>query len=148
MNKFPIVKTMPLVGIVLWLCVLGLTSCVVTQTASRAEQARIEQAAHKVGVEPTIDGLAGYIVKSIDPGMSRDQVEQVLGVIAPFEVIRGKPRDTGRKWGPTTCDEISLELGPLPNQRWRIFACYDNNGKLVSLKSADSDFPPLSIFAD
>ena len=57
-------------------CILGsLTSC--------SQEDTVTVAARRVGVAPTLDGLAGYITKSVKPEMSREQVEQALSAIAP-----------------------------------------------------------------
>jgi hypothetical protein len=108
----------------------------------------VEHAAQRVGAAPTLNGIAEYIVVSVRVGMSREQVEQILRVIAPIEVVRGTPDkviDPG--WGPAICDELWLKLTPLPGHEWRMFACYNQAGELVLLKSADPDFPPLGISA-
>jgi len=110
-----------------------------------AQEDTVTVAARRVGVEPTLAGLEGYIIKSVKPGMSREQVEQALSAIGPVEVKRGKLEDAGADWGPAACDKISLKLHPRGWQVWRIVACYDVEGKLVLLTSADPDYPSLNI---
>lgn len=115
---------------------------------SEAWQSGIERAARNVGAEPTLEGLAQYIVDTIHVGMSEQEVEQALEMIAPVQVTRGETTEIDAGWGSGgRCDNISLELSPLPGHKWRIIACYDNAGELVLIKSADPDFPLLRIFA-
>lgn len=136
------------IGILFLACVLGsLLGCVAMRVANEAWITGIKQAAVRVGVEPTLNGLEGYIVKSVKPGMSREQVEKALSAMAPLEIERGSLKDVGADWGPAACDKISLKLGPLSGQVWRITGCYDTEGKLVALHSPDPDFPPLGIYA-
>jgi hypothetical protein len=119
-------------------CILGsLTSC--------SQEDTVTVAARRVGVAPTLDGLAGYITKSVKPEMPREQVEKALIAIAPLDVERGSLEDAGADWGPAACDKISIKLHPQGWQVWRIVACYDVEGKLVLLTSADPDYPSLNI---
>jgi hypothetical protein len=111
-------------------------------------QSGIERAAHNVGAEPTLEGLAQYITETIYVGMSEQELEQTLEVLAPVEVTCGETTEIDAGWGSGgRCDSILLELSPLPGHEWRIIACYNSVGELVLIKSADPDFPLLSIFA-
>ncbi len=124
-----------------------LCACLAISLVGCHQETTIEQAARRVNVEPTMAGLAGYITKSVKPGMSREQVEQALSAMAPIEVKRGSLIDVGAAWGSAACDDISLKLHPMGLQVWLVYACYDTEGKLVNLKSADPDYPPLGIAA-
>jgi hypothetical protein len=112
-------------------------------------QANLEQAAERLGVEPTIWGIEGYIKESIEPGMIREEVEEVLGTIAPIEVERGELVFAQHiaEWEPMACDRIVLKLAapslPVPG-RWPVYACYDSQGGLVGLRSAEDDMPPIN----
>jgi hypothetical protein len=107
----------------------------------------VEKAARRVGVEPTLNGLAEYIKESIHPGMSREETQQVLSHLGKLQVLYGSLEDVGSGYGLIACDEIKLKLSPLPGHYWRIFACYDSNDKLVRMSSADPDDPLLGISA-
>lgn len=122
-------------------------TCMFSSLAGCNQETTIEQAARRVGVDPTLAGLEGYIVKSVKPGMSRQQVEQALSAMAPIDVKRGPLENIDGGWGPTACDDISLKLHPWGLQVWLIYACYDTEGKLVLLTSADPDYPSLNIGA-
>jgi hypothetical protein len=122
-----------------------LCACLFISLVGCHQETTVEQAARRVHVEPTMTGLAGYITQSVKPGMSREQVEQALNAMAPIEVKRGSLTDVGAEFDPSACDDISLMLHPLGLQVWLIYACYDSAGKLVHLKSADPDYPPLDL---
>jgi hypothetical protein len=108
---------------------------------------KLEQAALRVGVEPTLKGIEGYIKDSVEPGISAGKVEETLRTIAPIEVKHGEPLDYNPGWGAGgTCDHITLRLSPMPGYGWPMIACYDACGELVSLKSNGSDWPTIDIY--
>jgi hypothetical protein len=79
--------------------------------------------------------------------MSKTEVEEILGAIAPVKVKRGEPLDYNPGWGVGgTCDHITLRLSPLPGYGWPMIACYDIHGELVSLKSDGGDWPTIDIY--
>ena len=134
-----------IVGCFLMCC---LASCFWMSAASRNQETTIDVAARRVGVEPTWEGLEGYIVRSVTPGMSREQVEQALSAMAPLEVKHGKLKNIDwSRWGPIACDDISLKLHPWGLQMWLIVACYDTQDQLVDLRSADPEYPQINIYA-
>jgi hypothetical protein len=143
-------KAIVVVGIVVaaCLCCCGLTF-IYSRVSYKVAQADLERTAQRIGVEPTLDGIAGYINKSIEPGMSRDQVEEILSDIAPIEVKRGEPMDFDSGWGVgVTCDQITLKIGgPLFGEKWPMKAFYDNQGKLVVFQSASEGVPRIDIVA-
>lgn len=118
------------------------------QARQEAKVMEFEDTARRLGFEPTFDGVAEYIKRSIEIGMSRSEAEQILGGIAPLRVERGELEDISSGWGPTACDQIWLDLsatltgGPVP-----IIACYDEAGGLVKMDFAEPDAPPLDIYA-
>lgn len=136
------------VGLLLLMC---LFICLAVGLGMRTYQMQwiigVERAARKVGVEPTMNGLAEYVQESVHPGMSREETEQALNRLGELTVLYGSLKDVGSGWGPVACDEIRLKLGPLPGHYWRIFACYDSGDELVHMKSADPDDPSLNISA-
>jgi hypothetical protein len=77
--------------------------------------------------------------------MTRSEVEQVLGTLAPVKVRRGPLTDGDLEYGPTACDDIRLRLTLLPTHDWLMAACYDTEGRLIRLKSIEADYPPLGI---
>lgn len=133
------------VGIVVLACAC---CCGLWRTYNELGQMGVERAARRVGVEPTLDGIATYIRASIEVGMSREEVEEALSAVAPLKVIRGT-LDGGSSagWGPIACDHVWLEFTPLPGHSSMISACYDNKGKLVKLDFVGSDVPSLEISA-
>jgi hypothetical protein len=137
------------IGILFLTCLLGcLAYGIGMRIASEVWLIGVERAACRVGAAPTLNGIAEYIVETVQTGMPREQVEQILGALAPIEVVRGaldEKVDAG--WGPTACDELWLKLTSLPGHAWRMFACYDRTGGLVHLESADPDYPLLGISA-
>ncbi len=130
-------------------CLFGSTACCAgIRITNEFARVQVENAARRVGADPSIEGIGQYIVDSIDVGMSGYEVEQILGIIAPLDVERGSLKDTSSGWGTTRCDKISLKLSLLPGHVWRIIACYDTKDNLVLLKSADPDsFPSLDVYA-
>jgi hypothetical protein len=108
---------------------------------------RLARAAENIGVEPTLQGIEGYIKDSVEPGMSKDEVEEILETIAPVEVKHGEPLDYNPGWGAGgTCDHITLRFGPMPGYGWPMIACYDIHGELVSLRSEGRDRPTIDIY--
>jgi hypothetical protein len=125
-------------GVVLY----GVTGCAPSQ-AIPGPRVTVEEAARKVGIEPTFDGITQYITGSIQLGMSRDQVEQSLSALAPYVVDRNAQQyDFGFEGErlPITCDNIWLKLEPL---LW-FSACYDAEGHLTDFKSMDFE-PPVMV---
>lgn len=131
--------------------ILLLTCCcclVVPRTYTELRIRGVRQAASRIGVEPTMDGLAEYIRGAIGIGMSRLEVEQALNTIAPIKVAsRGSLNSLGSVDGLTACDELWLMLTPLPGHEWRISACYDEQDRLVYMESYEADDPALNIWA-
>jgi len=138
-----------IVGIVI-LMLASLFCCIGVRVPSTIWDGGIKRAASKVNTEPTLNGLAEYITSEIRTGMSRDEVDQILRMIAPTEVTLQYPsRDVGSGYGPTSCDEIRLKLTPFPGHIWKIIACYNVQDELVTLQSTNSEsFPSLGIFAE
>ena len=136
-----------IVGIAV-LMLVSLSCCIGVRAPREIWDNGIEHAADKVGAEPTMNGLAEYIISEIQTGMSRYEVEQVLQMIAPIEVtLLDSLQDVGSGYGLTSCDEIKLKLTSFPGHIWRIKACYDARDELVMLDSADRDsFPALDIY--
>lgn len=139
-------KGMLIVAGVLLLACMGCCGLLVTHNA--AKRAEFLQAARELGFEPSIGGVADYIRESVEPGMPRGEVEEILGSIAPLRVKRGE-LDEKRKagWGPMACDDLWIELGPLPLGARPMIACHDEQGGLVRLDFTDPDAPPLRIYA-
>ena len=122
--------------------------CGSIQTYKIIGQYGLERAAYRVGVDPSYEGLADYIVKSVEPGMTRDDVEEILGAIAPLRIMQGELDEDGfSSWGAIACDEIWIDITPFPQHGWPITACYNDKGQLVKMHSVGSDLPPLDIYA-
>jgi len=145
------VKALLLVGGGLLLLVCMACYGVVRTYQARREAKVIEfkDAARRLGFEPNFDGVVGYIKHSIEVGMTRDEVEQILREVAPLRVERGElDEDSRAGWGPIACDQIWLDLsatltgGPVP-----ITACYDDTGGLVAMDFVEPDMSPLGISA-
>lgn len=143
-------KVIVVAGIVVaaCLCCCGLT-LVYSRVSHKMAQADLKRTAQRIGVEPTLDGIAGYINESIEPGMSRNEVEEILSNIAPIEIKRGEPMNFDSGWGVgETCDQITLKIGgSLPGGKWPMKAFYDSQGKLVVFQSASDDVPGIDIVA-
>jgi hypothetical protein len=138
-----------IVGGLLLLACIGCFSLVQTHRANqKTRQIEFENAAQRLGFEPTFNGVVEYIKRSVETEMTRSEVEQILSDIAPLRVERGEIEDIKSGWGPTACDHIWLDLssiltgGPVP-----IIACYDEMGRLVKMDFAEPDAPPLDIYA-
>lgn len=142
-------RALIVVSILLISCLLGGLICLgILRASNELARIEVENAARRVGATPTLDGIGEYIVKSVKTGMSRDQVEKILGMIGPLDIQRGALEDLGLEGGPTACDEITLKLSRLPGNEWPMAACYDSKGGLVSLQSSDPDsFPSLNIYS-
>ncbi len=138
-----------IVGIVILLLASLLLCYIGSRIMARLWDNGIERAAGRVNSEPTLAGIATYITNEIQVGMSRYETERVLQKIAPIEIVPGHLlRDAGSGYGPTSCDTINLKLTTFPKHVWAIIACYNAQGELVILHSADSEnFPPLDIYA-
>lgn len=133
------------VGVLLLAC---MGCCGLMRTYSEVKQFEFERAARRLGFEPTLDGITEYIKESVEIGMLRDEVEQILGDIAPLRIERGELNEESKAgWGSIACDRIWLKLGPLPGDSPKIYACYDKEGGLVKMNFAGSDAPPLDIYA-
>jgi hypothetical protein len=140
-------KQLPTVVSILIVSCLGCCCLIVVSVRVHSEigQMGVRRAADKVNVAPTIGGLAEYIVENIETGMTRSEVEQVLGTLAPVKVQRGPLTDGDLEYGPTPCDHIRLRLTLLPTHDWLMAACYDREGRLVLLQSTEADYPSLGI---
>jgi len=145
------VKALLLVGGGLLLLVCMACYGVVRTYQARREAKVIEfkNAARRLGFEPNFDGVVGYIKHSIEIGMTRDEVEQILREVAPLRVERGElDEDSRAGWGPIACDQIWLDLSAtLTGGPVLIFACYDEMGGLVKMNFAEADLPSLGISA-
>jgi hypothetical protein len=93
----------------------------------------LETAASRLGFHPSLDGLAEYINTSIRPGMSREEVEQILGEIGTIKVDRGEMDDSRHR----ACDNVTLTipdeipgLGYVSGTTLEMIACYDTEGGL------------------
>lgn len=136
-------------GLVLLVCIGGYGLVQTYRVRQEAKLIEFENAARRLGVEPSFDGVVEYIKKSVKIGMSRGEVEQILGNVTPLRVERGELNEDSRAgWGPIACDRIWLDLsviltgGPVP-----IIACYDEIGGLVKMNFTEADLPSLGIFA-
>jgi len=116
----------------------------------------LESVASRLGFHPSIKGLAEYINATIEPGMTREEVEQALGKIGTLRVRPGEENESGSQYRPTVCDELVLKipdeipgLGKVPGTTFpRLVACYDARGGLVKMEPLHvSDAPPVSIYA-
>jgi hypothetical protein len=138
-----------IVGVLSLLACIGCYGLAQTYRARQeAKQIEFESAARRLGFEPTFNGVAEYIKRSVEIEMTRSEVEQILSDIAPLRVERGEIEDIKSGWGPTACDHIWLDLGSiLIPGRVPIIACYDEMGGLVKLNFAGSDAPSLDIYA-
>lgn len=102
----------------------------------------LETAASRLEFDPSLNGLAEYINTSIKPGMSQEEVEQILGKIGPIKVDRGEMDDSEHR----ACDNTTLTipdeipgLGYVSGTTLEMTACYDTKGGLNRLYS---DYSP------
>jgi len=149
MNTTTKVLILMLGGLLILTCMGCYGLIQIHQARQEAKLIEFRNTAQRLGFEPTLNGVAEYIQRSINTGMSRNKVEQVLSNIAPLEVERGElNKDSRAGWGPIACDQIWLDLsalltgGPVP-----IHACYDKIGGLVAMDFAEADLPSLEIYA-
>lgn len=119
------------------------------QARQEAKVVEFENAASRLGFEPTFNGVVEYIKRSVKIGMTRSETEQILGDVAPLRVERGElDEDSTAGWGPMACDQIWLDLSAtLTGGPVLIFACYDEMGGLVKMNFAEADLPSLEISA-
>jgi hypothetical protein len=110
---------------------------------SLAPSESVEAAASRLGFEPSFNGLADYINKSIKPGMTREEVERVLRNIGPLTAHRGRLEQIDSGWGPTACDDLVLHMS------WTIplSTCYDTEDRLVLMQGTGSDALPVIVYA-
>jgi hypothetical protein len=91
-------RLLPGTGILFLACMLSI-GCALIPSNNGIRPVKVEDAARKVGAEPTLNGLADHIAKSVQLGMSREQVEQTLNAMAPCTVVQGPQKDIDIGWG-------------------------------------------------
>jgi len=128
------------IGVVFFLCafmVILALSCTSVRIAS------FESNAQRLGIEPTMYGVAQQIEETIEIGMTRDEVEQRLKAIAPIvDIKRGPLELVPGVEEMTYIDSISIRFTPLPgvpSYALHLLAYYDSEGKLTFLGSTDLD---------
>lgn len=116
----------------------------------------LSAAAQRLGFANSYEGLADYISQTLDPGMSREQVEQALLNIGRVEIVTQGPLEDDHEYNPrgevTSYDRISLVipdrvpiLGEVSGVTFPMYAYYDQQGRLVDLHYAGeprrTDYP-------
>lgn len=94
--------------------------------------------ANKVKVEPSLNAIKSYIKDNLKPGMSRDDVAQVLDKLGPYTVHTGEYD----KYFGGVVDDIVIKIGIHPLNWFSIRARYDNFSK-PSLRSIEFYESPL-----
>ena len=130
--------------VLIFLCLVSCLGCMFIGPLIPFPPSALEVAAARLGFEPSSVGLAEYINTSIEPGMTGEEVEQILRDIGEVETLhRGETRDS--IWGPERCDVLLLEIpGEMPIS---LGACYDVEGFLISMSSRPHKWnsDPLNI---
>lgn len=129
------------IAIVLALCLV----CVLIRVAvniGTERKSELESAALRLDVEPSLEGIVGYIEESIHLGMSRDRVKAILSDITPsVAFFTHDPESSGFE----NTDLISIyfyQSSQHPGHWLTLYAQYDNEGNLIQLHN---DSTELSI---
>lgn len=90
----------------------------------------LELAAEKLGVDASLEGIMGYVEKTIQPGMTREEVMQILQDVAPIlNVDHLAPARFGN------ADNIIITfLQPNFPEHLSLLAEYDSDDKLIAIK--------------
>jgi hypothetical protein len=93
----------------------------------------IPLAANRVNVEPSEDAIKSYIKNKLKPGMSREDVNQVLDKLGPYTVYKGDPHGI-------VVDEIVIKICIHPLNWFTLFVHYDvfPNVSLTSIEFYES----------
>ena len=112
----------------------------------RVGQHDFAEALTRAGLEPTDSAMVSYIEQSVSVGMTREQVEEALGILMPVRVARrGTPEDRPFNTERTSCDELLLVYGRLPGQNYTLIPCYAADGGLLRAQFSGLDAPHLRI---
>jgi hypothetical protein len=113
-----------LIIIALLVCILPTAYYVIIPQVD--SQLCVPDIARKVGVQPTHEAIEVYILTSLKPDMSRQEVRSTLEAISPVRVVEGQNPENG-----VTSDQITLLMCSHPNNNIYINAHY-GAGKLLS----------------
>jgi hypothetical protein len=89
----------------------------------------VPRAAKQIGVPPTYDAIYTYVEQHIVPGVTREEVSNILERIGPIQV----KKDVG-SLPETSVDEIRLNICLDPRNNMEIYVRYSPEGQLTSLK--------------
>lgn len=140
--------------ILILLClVASLVNAIVTPRIPRVSG--LENAASRLGFQPTLDGLAEHINATIKPGMSREEVEQILGAIGTVRVKHDKIDEIDIERGIAARDYITLKIpdeisgfGQVPGTTITLIANYNAEGGLDCMNPLHlSDASPVYVCA-
>lgn len=130
-----------LIAVCFALC-LGCVLIRVAVNICTERKSELEPAALRLDVEPSLEGIVGYIEESIHLGMSRDEVKAILSDITPS--VSFFTHESGSS-GFENTDLISIyfyQSSQHPGHWLTLYAQYDNEGKLRRLYN---DSTELSI---
>jgi len=116
-------------------CLLAMGVNIVDRIAIREE----EEAANRVA--PTTPGSAvqritHYLGESIAVGDSREHLHAVVRTLGSVKV---KPSDRS-----DICEYLTVDIGRFSSD-WVLYACYNEQGRVKSLKYWDAEMPVIEI---
>ncbi|GAB4578181.1 MAG: hypothetical protein Fur0022_09150 [Anaerolineales bacterium] len=134
MSKTTIYKRLKVatVAIVLLPCTLVLVWFFILPLIDHAHC--IPKVADKLGVNPSIYDIKDYITVLLEPGMTREEVNNGLGNIAPISITEGN-----LFLGNQVTEQIYLKICRHPYNNIVIYARYDLRGKLKNIFIESND---------
>ncbi len=117
-----------IIGALFLLCIGYISVRVIFNAYIEHSKTELESAAEKLGVDASLEGILGYVEKAIKPGMSREEVLEILREVAPVVEVDHLPRYEN-------ADCIILGFSPSSNtpNLLILLAEYDSDDKLTAI---------------